>query len=502
MHRFAPICKAVIVCFGIFPIFQVHAATANQTVTVDYGTIRGPVSYRAAGYLGSDITDSSPSDSVFAAKWQPLKLQLFSWIVPRSSSSAGYTFPGLNRARTMNAYYQIKVYGNPGDMSLGVNSPWGQKIRAIAQAATATGYAKIQMDILNEPDWSGYWPFNGNYNDPAVLQAWRIAYDAARAVNPNLQLVAPNVGAGTIPWLKSTFLPVMKTENRMPDILSWHEINTPIAQIAARIADMRSFLAANAMSVRDISINEYNYSNVHLSPGLSVQFMNQLELGTVQSASRACWEEVSGGSYDCAPHINGLLDLNGNPRSVWWTYKAYADLTGSMVRTTDPGTFASVASKDTAGTHRVLIGSLGGETMLMAQLRNMADGNYTVKVERIPNSGASALTAPAPESQYLAATVQGALDIPVNAVSAHQAYSITLTRSVTGPTPSPSPSPNPTGTRKPGDANGDGLVNGLDYVVWAGKYGQNVSGPTNGDFNNSGHVDGQDYFIWLTNYGT
>ncbi len=53
-----------------------------------------------------------------------------------------------------------------------------------------------------------------------------------------------------------------------------------------------------------------------------------------------------------------------------------------------------------------------------------------------------------------------------------------------------------------GDANMDGIVDGLDYVVWITNYGKTTSqGPTSGDFNNSGVVDGLDYVVWLSNYG-
>ncbi|KKU96020.1 MAG: hypothetical protein UY28_C0039G0002 [Candidatus Amesbacteria bacterium GW2011_GWB1_48_13] len=61
--------------------------------------------------------------------------------------------------------------------------------------------------------------------------------------------------------------------------------------------------------------------------------------------------------------------------------------------------------------------------------------------------------------------------------------------------------PTPTPTNKPGDANGDNLVNGLDYLIWLSHFGQNVSGPANGDFNNNGVVNGADYLVWLSNYG-
>lgn len=69
-----------------------------------------------------------------------------------------------------------------------------------------------------------------------------------------------------------------------------------------------------------------------------------------------------------------------------------------------------------------------------------------------------------------------------------------------GTVASPSPSPSiPSG--KPGDANNDNKVDGVDYVIWLNHYNQSVSGPTNGDFNNSGKVDGVDYVVWLNNYG-
>ena len=68
------------------------------------------------------------------------------------------------------------------------------------------------------------------------------------------------------------------------------------------------------------------------------------------------------------------------------------------------------------------------------------------------------------------------------------------------PTKTPTKTPTPS-TSKPGDANGDNLVNGLDYLIWLSHFGQNVSGPVNGDFNNNGVVNGADYLIWLSNYG-
>jgi parallel beta-helix repeat protein len=68
--------------------------------------------------------------------------------------------------------------------------------------------------------------------------------------------------------------------------------------------------------------------------------------------------------------------------------------------------------------------------------------------------------------------------------------------------PTHSPTPVPTSSDKPGDANGDGFVNGADYFIWLTYYGQTVTGgASRGDFTGDGFVSGADYFIWLQNYG-
>ncbi|MEZ6071760.1 MAG: dockerin type I domain-containing protein [Pirellulales bacterium] len=58
----------------------------------------------------------------------------------------------------------------------------------------------------------------------------------------------------------------------------------------------------------------------------------------------------------------------------------------------------------------------------------------------------------------------------------------------------------------PGDANGDGKVDGVDYLVWAGHYGEDPAAdppgsPANGDFDGNGVVDGLDYLVWASNFG-
>jgi hypothetical protein len=52
-----------------------------------------------------------------------------------------------------------------------------------------------------------------------------------------------------------------------------------------------------------------------------------------------------------------------------------------------------------------------------------------------------------------------------------------------------------------GDANGDGLVNGIDYIIWLNHFGVYLGGGVReGDFNGDGVVNGVDYVIWLGHF--
>ena len=58
----------------------------------------------------------------------------------------------------------------------------------------------------------------------------------------------------------------------------------------------------------------------------------------------------------------------------------------------------------------------------------------------------------------------------------------------------------------PGDGNFDGVIDGLDFIIWATRFGDDPAAsppgsPSNGDYNNDGVVDGVDYVVWAQNYG-
>ncbi|MEZ6069910.1 MAG: aspartyl protease family protein [Pirellulales bacterium] len=60
------------------------------------------------------------------------------------------------------------------------------------------------------------------------------------------------------------------------------------------------------------------------------------------------------------------------------------------------------------------------------------------------------------------------------------------------------------GTPDAGDVNGDGVVDGLDYLLWAGGFDQFDGDATwgDGDMNDDGYVNGLDYLIWSQNFNS
>lgn len=56
-------------------------------------------------------------------------------------------------------------------------------------------------------------------------------------------------------------------------------------------------------------------------------------------------------------------------------------------------------------------------------------------------------------------------------------------------------------TKQDGDANGDGMVNQVDLMIWSQQYGAGLGMAIDADFNNDMVVDHLDYVIWQQSYG-
>ena len=63
------------------------------------------------------------------------------------------------------------------------------------------------------------------------------------------------------------------------------------------------------------------------------------------------------------------------------------------------------------------------------------------------------------------------------------------------------PEDDTTPSLKPGDGNGDGRVDGADFIIWLTHFGQSTTRKNlDGDFDGNGTVQIADYRIWISNY--
>ncbi len=180
------------------------------------------------------------------------------------------------------------------------------------------------------------------------------------------------------------------------------------------------------------------------------------------------------------------------PNTQFYTIGNGGRTGSSGCSTTSPG--PGCAAKSTSSTtHGFLFAQVSGNQMKIDYISNNAVADTTT----LTSSGS--------------VTVPPSTNTPtptrVNTVA--PTASLTPQPTVPGQTATPTrintSTPRPTVTLPPGslpgDANGDGKVDGIDLVIWMSHYGQTTSGVSNGDFNNDGKVDGVDYVIWFTNYG-
>lgn len=476
----------LIITTFVFLVPSVCAQTSG-TMTINYAADQGQVTYRASGFIGIS-SNTQPPDSLYL----PLKPQMISWV-------RGYS--SINRAISGDMIYQTKLL----NMGLIPSSPtgdwssWENLVYNTALTAKNAGYPNVEFDIWNEPEFSGYWsgPIDERY-----FQMWIRAYRIIKSVDPMFVVAGPS--STDVTWTLQTFLPRMKIENALPNVLTWHALGGGGGGVSTTAETIRTYLINNNMNISKLSLNEYDSADLARKPGIIARYMYELEKAKIDSAAKACWPE--GGDWNCEVHLDNLLTYpDQQKRSVWWTYKAYADMTGTLVTVTNPtgivpgGKTADIAvglaSKDSSSqTGRVLIGNLEQNSTIAVTLQNLSSAPFysagqSIKatIYRIPNTEELPLTAPQLMQTVILNSANQSVNLPAIAADAYEVYTVFLEPASL--------------TTQLGDANGDGHVNNLDFLIWKNNFGQNVSGVRFADFDNSGKVDGRDFIIWLFNYG-
>jgi hypothetical protein len=401
-------------------------------VEIRIGVDEGEASTRVSGIIVG-MTSTSPADADVA----PLKLKLFRdvpWMA------------GDNHARVvaLGATHQYILSHNgitPTRAGAGLGPPypgddekwstWETVVQSAVETATAEGRT-YQWEIYNEPNLPLYWA-------PSVSQfreAWRRAYVKIRALAPRAVIVGPSTGGGFTQaeqYIKS-FLAWAKTNQVLPDVVSWHELGADKPwSVLGNVGKMRAYMAQLGIGDRPISINEWGGQFAERQPGVIIAYLAQLERAGIASAARSCWHD--GHRMTCeGPHLNGLVIDSGagGRRSGWWAMKAFADLTGRFVQVAPLADrlYGSAGWDASKGLLRAVLGNprnvLLRDMLLRVRGIPRRDGSeIAVTLDRLPLA-TGAVAGPIPISSGSSTVAGGSIDVVLSEVGNYEAILVTI----------------------------------------------------------------------------
>ena len=372
-----------------------------EVVTVDFSVDLGPATYRASGFLHG-MSEADPPHQLVA----PLKPRLFRDWAPGTDGA----FAIYPRVKKLGARAQVVLSDShgydrdgywPGDN--GDWSQWDQIVEEQVRGAQQRG-GVFEWDIWNEPTVDYFW----RRDRAQFFETWRHTVQKIRAMDPRAVIVGPSLGAYDSKYIED-FLVYAKSNNALPDILSWHELDSDAApgflMIPDGVADARALLAKHDIKIERLCINEIIGPGMLTRPGAAIRYFAALERARVDGACHACWDDKDGGVSGCDNQsLDGLLTHpDRQPRSTWWAYRAYADVTGRLVEVKPGASVDGVAGHDDAAKQaRIALGRVAGPAgTVELQLTSLdkvpflaGRSKVRVTVQRIPMSGWDALPQP------------------------------------------------------------------------------------------------------------
>ncbi len=407
---------------------------AAELVGVDLSSDLGPATQRASGFLHAMSATVPGPDYV-----DPLKPKLFRMAAEDWQKEGAGAWANYDRVRKLGARLQIVVSDShgyalanwwPGDD--GDWSKWQFLVDSMVKRALSEKRI-VEWDIWNEPNIGYFWQRDRD----RFFETWKRGCLKVRELDPSAVVVGPSLSGYDRKYLEE-FLTFCKTNNVVPDILSWHEFGSP-RSIPKHVDEMRAFMKSSGIPVKPICLNEIISGAQSTKPGATVAYFAAIERAKVEGACHACWNDKDPGVSACSNKtLDGILTYpDRKPRSVWWTYKAYADVTGTLAKLEPGKTVDGVAGVNSkARLVRMVLGrnTKDGETCdaeltitgLKAAPWLARQGKVRVVAERIPDSGFEELTAPTKVIDAVQEVKAGSLKVIVPAFGPSDAYSVML----------------------------------------------------------------------------
>ena len=429
-----------------------HAA-GSESLSVNLASPRGAATAVGEGFLyGVSQDGTQPSDQFLG----PLGITAFrgGGHVSRGWIGDGYQFGAgtqtdvntvIAQAKRLtqganHAQYQVIVsdlYGADGGQPSNTMYPcdngncsnWVGFIDATVGALQASGL-KFAYDIWNEPDISVFW--TRGVASAQYFQMWDTAFREIRRIAPGTVIVGPS--AAFTPDQNSTewnaFLSHTKAAGTLPDEITNHDEgdgDDPV-QVSQSI---NTFLANNGIGRIPLSANEFGPQNQQ-NAGNGAFYLARFAQSGYTNAMRGNW-------VCClTPNLTGLLTQSGGnwtTNGIWWAFRSYADLTGTLVATNGMvGTTAISAAEDSSRKRAVaIVGDENGFTGQVAVTFSgfssvpwlASNGSVNVTVDRIPDQ--SPLGAPQVVFNQSLSVSGGSVTVPFTFQASHDAFAVYVT---------------------------------------------------------------------------
>ena len=280
----------------------------------------------------------------------------------------------------------------------------------------------VRWELWNEADYSGFW----TGTQAQWLDTWSHAYQQVRAAIPGAIIEGPSLASGAGGSWMNAFLDYCKTNNVMPDYITWHEAGgggDPVGDLATI---NRGLSTRGITGVKGFDLNEYGSSSEQ-NPGHSAWFLARFDRAGIEGM-RSNW---AGGSQFFS-NMGDLVAANWQPDSQYWIYKRYADQTGSRTSVTAGTQVDAVAYQDACAAKSIIVvGNKGGVTgAVNVVLKNIpgwlqTGGSTKVLLEKMP-TGNAALNAPMVVTNAAATVTCNAMTVTIDWATAADGYVVTL----------------------------------------------------------------------------
>ena len=404
--------------FAVAPAYS----QVPDVVVLDFAHPAGAAQHIGSGMLSS-ISRNQPEDRYIAP------LHFSSWRLDgnRYGQYGGTAFDLYDRVHSLGVqdiFYVLGPINLPVDED---RARWFARRDEALRETIITAqrlHEQFVWDVWNEPNLKIGGAKDSifkNYDD--WYEVWDRTVRTIRSVDPNAQIMGPSYSGLDLDHLHQ-FIEHCAQSHTMPQVIDWHAGEIVDYPDAAK--NIKQWAVALGYTV-SVAVGEAIGAGTdrNLDAGLPSFLFGIAEREQIRTV-HATWSFIAmaGEPQSTAAELAGLVTRETKePRGVWWTYKAYGDMTGNMiaVQASPNGRVDGVGSVDAEKkTATILLGTkavVGGAVEL--RLTGLASTPFLVSsaktvhvnISRI-SSTEVALPAPIPvEDEDVRLDAQGDLDL-------------------------------------------------------------------------------------------